>query len=198
MKHLSYIQFKKHFFTLIIFILITAFFTPQSLFAMKEDIYDNNNPEIFDSKLFIVAGLHMLAADQTGDEVAQFWKIYHEKKNQIPVDAPNIWGVKFNRKVMDGKTYFSYVIGKEVPRENDIPKKFGQLEVEPHKYAMFVHNGNIDSIASMYEFIYKTWFKSTPFIIDTKAPILEKMIDVENDPDPKVYIYIPIMKNSTK
>ncbi len=92
----------------------------------------------------------------------------------------------------DGTTFFDYLLGRDVTGATDVPKKFRQMNVPPHTYAVFVHKGSIATTKTTYDYIYKTWFTNNDYIIDMKAAILEKQQNSADGSGTEIHIYIPI------
>ena len=128
---------------------------PISIRSRKEEIMQ---PKIVNRPAFKAVGLSYIGKNEN-DEIGQMWDVFNQRFNE----PKNInkkhecFGLCFS--TVEGISRpgdFEYVAGLEVADDKDIPAGMVYREVPAHKYAVFTHNGKLDSLRETYQYIYNT------------------------------------------
>ncbi len=156
-------------------------------------------PKILKKEAFTVVGMECVTTMEENNSKGviknlwcDFMKRYKEIKN---IKNPEIsYGLC---SMVDDKGKFSYVAGYEVDKTDEIPEGFVFKNVPECDYAVFTHEGSLDSLGETYSYIYEKWFKISGYSYKEGTYDFE-LYDADfkgvNDSNTKMYIYVPIKK----
>lgn len=119
---------------------------------------------------FKVIGMEYIGKGENG-ELPQLWTNFIPRMAEIKnITSPNIaYGVCGSLNE-DGS--FSYVAGMEVSELNNIPEGMVGLTIPAAKYAVFTQKGSLESLHSIYDYIYKTWLPNSGIEL-AESPMFE-------------------------
>ena len=165
---------------------------PISVRSKKEGIMQ---PKIVSRPAFKAVGLSYVGKNENG-EIGQMWGRF----NQISRGIKNInhnegFGLCFS--TVEGPSRpgeFEYVACLEVADDKDVPAGMVYREVPAYKYAVFTHNGKLDSLGETYQYVYNTGLaqaglKPHPDKFDME--VYDKDFILGSD-ESKFYIYVAI------
>src|SRR5262249_43170244 len=84
--------------------------------------------------------------------------------------GPVAYGVCYN---FDSDGNFDYLCGVEVKNTARLPEGFVTVDISPHKYAVFTHQGHVVGIRATIRAIWSKWFPESDFQA-ANAPTIER------------------------
>ena len=152
-------------------------------------------PKTLHKPAFKVIGLKYYGNDPANNG-PDLWRDFMERLPEIEnvISAKESYGLMCTGEedFVDGK--FDYTASVAVSSLDNIPEGMVGAEIPEATYAVFTHNGNLDSLQETYEYIYGKWFQNweyEPTGLNEFEFYDERFTGEE---DSELYIYIPIKK----
>ncbi|HDP77276.1 MAG TPA: AraC family transcriptional regulator [Mesotoga infera] len=152
-------------------------------------------PKIVHKPAFKVIGLKYYGNDPANN-CPKLWRDFMERHTEIE----NVISVKESYGLMctgvedfvDGK--FDYIASVAVSSLENIPEGMVGAVIPEATYAVFTHNGKLDSLQETYEYIYGKWFQNSEYepIGLNEFEFYDERFTGEEDSE--LYIYVPIKK----
>jgi len=103
----------------------------------------------------LIAGLGGHFTKETAQRIPELWERFAAHIGKVPGQVDEVtYGVCCNP---DGKGGFEYIAGVEISRLDDLPEQYRWIEIAPQHYAVFEHQGGLDSLPMTFEYIWTTW-----------------------------------------
>ncbi len=152
-------------------------------------------PEIVIKKEFKVVGM-ITVSTQKNNTIPQLWDKFHKRGKEIKnAKGHNCYGICF---FMEDENYsedtpFSYMAGVEVDEFVDVPAGMETHVMKEQKYAVFTHEGALDTLHQTYRNIYSKWMDENN-LEPAKADDFELYGEdfKFGEPESKMYIYVPV------
>lgn len=132
------------------------------------------------------------------EKCPQLWMDFMPREKEIKNVKEDIaLGVCRTHRTDDQMT-FEYYAALPVTEHEETPEGMKSESLPACEYAVFEHKGSLENLGNTYNFIYEEWLKNSEYQ-------LVAMYDFEyydekfnhkdmNDPESKMYIYIPVKK----
>jgi len=152
-------------------------------------------PKIVHKPAFKVIGLKYYGNDPTNN-CPELWRSFMERLPEIEnvLPAKESYGLMCTGEedFVDGK--FDYIASVAVSRLENIPEGMIGAEIPEATYAVFTHNGKLDSLQETYKYIYGKWFQNSEYepVGMNEFEFYDESFTGEEDSE--LYIYIPIKK----
>ena len=95
-------------------------------------------------------------------------------------------------------TPFQYMAAKILKKGVRSPEGFEKFTIPGGLYAVFTHEGSIDNLSELYDYIYNVWFSASVF--NKRKGYEFEWYDSRykyNDPQTKIDIHIPVERAFT-
>jgi AraC family transcriptional regulator len=165
---------------------------PISILSRKEG---SMQPKIVNRSAFKAVGLSYVGKNENA-EIGQMWDVFNQRFNEPKsINKKEAFGLCFN--TVDGPSRpgdFEYVACVEVSDGKNVPAGMVYREVPAYKYAVFIHQGKLDTLGETYQYIYNTGLaqaglKPHPDKFDME--VYDKDFTLGSD-ESKFYIYVAI------
>jgi len=150
-------------------------------------------------KTFNVAGIQdQVLYPEIPVKVPAIIKKFHEKSTEIKNTKDSLsYGVSFD----SSEQGFTFLMGKEVTKAEDLPEGFISREIPENEYAVIGYKGTKDKVNDTYIWFSCSWVVENGHEQITTAPSFEvydeRCIPEGPDADKSYFeIYMPIKKNS--
>ena len=165
---------------------------PISVRSKKEGIM---KPKIVNRPAFKAVGLSYVGKNEHG-EIGQMWGRFNQVSRGIKsINHKEAFGLCFN--TVEGASRpgeFEYVACLEVADDKDVPAGMVFRQVPDYKYAVFTHNGKLDTLGETYQYIYNTGLAQAglkPHTDKYDMEVYDEDFKLGSD-DSKFYIYVAI------
>jgi AraC family transcriptional regulator len=112
-------------------------------------------PRFEHGHFLLIAGFGGRFTAATTREIPDLWERFIPEIGKIPGQKSEVtYGICCNP---DGKGGFEYIAGVEISKLDDLPDKYRWVEVQPQQYAVFEHQGALDTLPQTFQYIWKTW-----------------------------------------
>lgn len=153
-------------------------------------------PKIIKKPAFTIVGLPYFGKNEN-QEIHELWNQFNRRMAQIG-EVKNDTGeaciglcITRDDNPLGGA--FEYIAGLPVSQVEDLPENFVVRQVPEHTYAVFSHQGDLQSLGKTYEYIYATWLPQSGYELAEKLDFEYYNEDFKDfAPDSVFYIYIPI------
>lgn len=114
-----------------------------------------SQPRFERGRFLLLAGLGGRYDQASAATIPQLWEQFAPHIGQVPGQVDDVtYGICCNA---DGQGAFDYVAGVEISKLDDLPERYRWVEVQPQHYAVFEHQGPLQSLAQTFHYIWKTW-----------------------------------------
>ncbi len=165
---------------------------PISVRSKKEEIMQ---PKIVNRPAFKAVGLSYVGKNENG-EIGQMWGRFNQISRGIKnINHHEAFGLCFS--TVEGPSRpgeFEYVVCLEVTDDKDVPAGMVYRQVPAYKYAVFTHNGKLDSLGETYQYIYNTGLAQAglkPHPDKYDMEVYDEDFSLGSD-ESKFYIYVAI------
>jgi len=157
------------------------------------------NPTILTRPAFPITGLKYAGSDT--DAIGRLWERFWEltKSGIIAVENQEFLGACFHDIDMRNNEIFEYYAGFELTESVNIPKKFKTVEIPENTYAVFTHQGSVNSIEMTYDQIYGNWIPRSNYTPTMDLDII--VVDSRftgRTPNSEVDILIPVSSEKAR
>lgn len=165
---------------------------PLSIRTKKDELMQ---PKIVNRPAFKAVGLSYVGENKHG-EIGQMWGRFNQSCGPIKsINRNEAFGLCFS--TVEGALRpgeFEYVACFEVADNKDVPGGMVYREVPAYKYAVFTHQGKLDTLHETYQYIYNTalaqaGLKPHPDKFDMEVYDEDFLIGSD---DSKFYIYVAV------
>lgn len=116
-------------------------------------------PRFETGHFMLIAGLGGRFSVGTTEGIPKLWDRFIPHIGKVPGQKGDLtYGVCCNP---DGKGGFEYVAGVEISKLDDLPESYRWVEIQPQQYAVFTHQGGLDSLAQTFAYIWKSWLPAS-------------------------------------
>lgn len=122
------------------------------------------NPTILSRPAFSITGLKYARRD-TG-AIGRLWERFWEMAKSSIITSKNhqFLGACFHDIDMRNNEIFEYYAGFEFVDAVNIPEKFKTVDIPENTFAVFTHQGPVDSIEMTYDQIYGNWISRSTYM----------------------------------
>lgn len=113
-------------------------------------------PKIVERPAFMVMGLKYLGKNQHS-EISQMWGEFNRRMEQMKYPFQNATYGVCNWVEGAEEGVFEYVSGIEVKGLESLPENFVLRMIPAHRYAVFSHQGSVETLGETYRNIYQVW-----------------------------------------
>jgi predicted transcriptional regulator YdeE/DNA-binding transcriptional MerR regulator len=152
-------------------------------------------PKIVNRPAFQAVGLSYVGKNEHG-EIGQMWGRFNQVSHHVKnINHKEAFGLCFSTLPgIERPGEFEYVACLQVADDKDIPADMVHRQVPAYKYAVFTHNGKLDTLGETYQYIYHTGLsqaglKPHPDKFDMEVYDKDFM---PNSDDSKFYIYVAV------
>jgi len=183
---------KKFIFSLMMILCIFSYAEDQEL--ALPDSTQTIEPKIIKLEEMIIVGLQarMSMANMT---ISQLWKDFTPREDEIQnlVNPEQFWGVSFDMEQKENSTEFSYMVGRQVKKTDDIPDGMSFHIIESRMYAVFSHQGPVEDLGKTYQYIYQKWLPRSGHkpLMNNELELYDERFQY-GEPDSEMFIYVPI------
>jgi predicted transcriptional regulator YdeE/DNA-binding transcriptional MerR regulator len=153
-------------------------------------------PKIVNRPAFKAIGLSYVGKNEHG-EISQMWGRFNQVSQAIQsINNKEAFGLCFS--TVEGASRpgeFEYVASFEVADNKAVPAGMVYRQVPAYKYAVFTHQGKLDTLGETYQYIYNTGLGQaglTPHPDKFDMEIYDKDFMLGSD-DSKFYIYVAVV-----
>ncbi len=112
-------------------------------------------PRFETGHFLLIAGLGGRFSTDTTEGIPKLWEKFVPHLGNVPGQIGEVtYGVCCNP---DGKGGFEYIAGVEISKLDDLPELYRWIEIQPQHYAVFKHEGALDTLPQTFQYIWKTW-----------------------------------------
>ena len=153
-------------------------------------------PKIIEKNRFTVIGMDCLTTTEDNAEhqvVIELWNDFRPRIDEVKnkKDPTKMVGIYDQRKNYPNR--FAYIASVEVSSLAEIPKGMIPKMINGSKYAVFTHQGKLESIDKTYNYIYNEWLPESDYDENTKGDNLEVFnVDFSDDENSDIDIYVAI------
>jgi AraC family transcriptional regulator len=116
-------------------------------------------PRFETGHFMLIAGLGGRFSVDATEGIPKLWDRFIPHIGKVPGQKGDLtYGVCCNP---DGKGGFEYVAGVEISKLDDLPESYRWVEIQPQQYAVFTHQGGLDSLAQTFAYIWKSWLPAS-------------------------------------
>lgn len=135
------------------------------------------------------------------NKIKDFWKGFYKRVSEIQniVNPSTGYGICFTEPDLDFSmltehTEFTELVGVEVEVIENLPEGMDVRIIKSGYYAVFRHEGSIDSLRETYKYIWTTWLCNSEYSVDLRDDFevyKEDFLGPYNDSS-VIWIYIPV------
>ncbi|MDR3379848.1 GyrI-like domain-containing protein [Cupriavidus basilensis] len=119
------------------------------------------SPRFEAGRTFWIAGLDGRFTLETNGGIPGLWDAFGPSIGEVPGQVGGMtYGLCCNPRD-DGS--FEYVAGVEVSSPDGLPPSFRCIKVEPQRYAVFVHAGDVSTLHETFHRIWHQWLPASGF-----------------------------------
>ena len=137
-----------------------------------------------------VAGFKEHYTSETMDRISKQWQRFAPHIGSVPGQVNSkTYGVCYN----SGAGGFDYLTGVEVKESSNAADELSEVEIPPHRYAVFSHRSHVSTIRNTIEAIGKHWLPNSGFEAAGNPDFFERYKSF--DPDTgigDIEIWLPI------
>ncbi|SDS78409.1 GyrI-like domain-containing protein [Pseudomonas fuscovaginae UPB0736] len=141
----------------------------------------------------LIAGLGGRFTADTSSAIPDLWDAFVPHIGKVPGQlGDETYGICCNP---DGKGGFEYIAGVAISKLDDLPELYRWVEVQPQHYAVFEHQGSLDTLKQTFEAIWKEWLPTSGHTA-ADAPEFERY-SADFNPQQgtgKVEVWLPICR----
>ncbi|MBS3810790.1 MAG: AraC family transcriptional regulator [Halanaerobiales bacterium] len=153
-------------------------------------------PKIIEKDRFTVIGMDCLTTTEDNENhqvIIELWNQFKPRVGEVKnkKNPTKMVGIYKQRKNYPNR--FSYIASSEVDNLSEIPKGMIPKIINPSKYAIFKHQGQLYTIDQTYDSIYNEWLPESDYEENKIGDNLEVFdLDFNEDDNPEVEIYIAV------
>jgi len=156
-----------------------------------------NPPRFTHRAAFTVIGLARQFT-MNNKSIHLLWAEYDRRKQDIPNALPDAsYGVCYHEPMenMSPDSPFTYLAGKAVTSDADIPEGMTSRQIPEADYAVFEHRGALDTLHGTYGHIFREWLPTSGYesADQDDFEVYDRRFNC-SDPDSIMEIWIPIRK----
>jgi len=160
------------------------------LLSKKEE---DMEPKFIELPAFTVVGMRYFGKNEN-QEISGLWDQFNQRVPEIQHITPGsaAYGVCISvPEAANGE--FEYVASFQVDRAEDIPEGMVSRQVPACKYAVFTHQGALNTLKDTYHYIYQVWPLQSGYQLAGGLDFEYYDEDFKDfAPDSKFYIYVPV------
>ncbi|MCX4163886.1 MULTISPECIES: AraC family transcriptional regulator [Paraburkholderia] len=119
----------------------------------------------------LIAGMSGRFTFETNEGIPALWQAFNPYIGNLPDQVNGVtYGVCCNPDADGG---FEYVAGVEVKSRDRLPASLRCVEIEPQRYAVFVHGGHISTLHQTFYSIWNGWLPESGLEV-AEAPEFER------------------------
>jgi predicted transcriptional regulator YdeE len=131
-----------------------------------------NAPTFQDGRELVIVGVTRRYTSETRVAIPRQWEFFVGQASQIGgLTGATTYGVCWNAGADRG---FDYLTGVEMAADQQVPKDFNTLRIEPRRYAVFAHTDHVSTLPKTIDTIWTKWVPDCGVKIARNAPCFER------------------------
>lgn len=140
--------------------------------------YQLESPRFEKGREMLIAGVNATYTFETRVNIPSQWQRFAPMIGKVPSQVgKSSYGVCWNYKPGCG---FDYLTGVEVSDGHGLPADYSQIQLAPHRYAVFAHRKHYSSIPQTIDAIWNKWLPNSGYAA-AESPSFERYTE-EYDP----------------